>query len=161
MLERHFDRYVREHPERFEPRDGPLRAVVTRVVGQYLDCGRFENGFARLRCPDCRTEHLLAFSCQTRNFCPSCQAKRAALFAEHVREEIALAVPDRHTTFTIPRALRGLFARDHRLLGLLARCAYEAIRRTYQAYFGRTDATPGMIASIQTFAASAAATRLN
>jgi hypothetical protein len=26
--------------------------------------------------------HLIAFSCRTRNFCSSCQAKRAALFAE-------------------------------------------------------------------------------
>jgi len=24
------------------------------------------NGFARVRCPDCRTEYLLAFSCKTR-----------------------------------------------------------------------------------------------
>jgi len=36
-------------------------------------------------------------------------------------------------TFTIPRALRGLFERDRRLLSLLVRCAYEALRRTYQA----------------------------
>jgi hypothetical protein len=27
-------------------------------------------------------EYLLAFSCRTRNLCPSCQAKRAALLAE-------------------------------------------------------------------------------
>lgn len=151
LLDTHFEHYVRTHSERFEPRYGPLRHVVPRVVAQYLDCGRLTSGFARLRCPKCASEHLLAFSCQTRNFCPSCQAKRAALFAERVRNEIALPVPHRHVTFTIPKALRGLFERDRRLLGVLARSAYEALRRTYAAYFGRNDATPGVIASIQTF----------
>jgi len=151
LLDAHFERYVRTYSERFEPRHGPLRHVVQRVVAQYLDCGRLTSGFARLRCPSCGSEHLLAFSCQTRNFCPSCQAKRAALFGERVRNEIALPVPHRHITFTIPRALRRLFERDRRLLGVLSRCAYEALRRTYAAYFRRDDATPGVIASIQTF----------
>ncbi len=36
----------------------------------------FENGFARIRCPDCAEEYLLAFSCKTRELCPSCAAKR-------------------------------------------------------------------------------------
>jgi DNA-directed RNA polymerase subunit RPC12/RpoP len=35
----------------------------------------FENGFARVRCPDCREEFLLAFSCKTRELCPSCAAE--------------------------------------------------------------------------------------
>ena len=60
-----------------------LRKVVPTAVEAYLACGRLEGGFARIRCPNCRAEHLLAFSCRTRNFCPSCQAKRSALFAEH------------------------------------------------------------------------------
>ena len=37
LLDEHFDRYVRTHSERFEPRHGPLRYVVQRVVAQYLD----------------------------------------------------------------------------------------------------------------------------
>jgi ribosomal protein S27E len=35
-----------------------------------------DSGFARIRCPDCRMEHLLTFSCRTRGFCPSCHAER-------------------------------------------------------------------------------------
>ena len=85
LFEGHFEEYVRRHEARFERGSGPLRAVVERTVAAYLDCGRLFGGFARLRCPACRGEHLLAFSCQTRNFCPSCQAKRAALFAEKLR----------------------------------------------------------------------------
>lgn len=59
--------------------DGSLRPVVSGVVADYLECGRLHGGFARLRCPIYRREHLLAFSCQTRNFCPSCQGEWVAL----------------------------------------------------------------------------------
>lgn len=68
--------------------------------------------FARLRCASCKGDHLIAFSCQTRNFCPSCPAKRSALFAERICGRILSWVPDRHMTITIPKALRGLFERD-------------------------------------------------
>jgi hypothetical protein len=94
---------------------------------------------------------LLAFSCQTRNFCPSCQAKRAALLAEKLSEEILARVPHRHVVLTIPRALRGLFERERRLLGLLARTGYEAIRRAFAALVDEPAAVPGVVISIQTF----------
>lgn len=44
LLDEHFDRYVACHEERFEPRSGPLRPVVTRSVQAFADCGRLENG---------------------------------------------------------------------------------------------------------------------
>jgi hypothetical protein len=151
LLDAHLDRYVGSYEERFEPRYGPLRRVVPRTAEAFLECGRLKNGFARIRCPQCRGEHLLAFSCQTRNFCPSCQSKRAALFAEKLCAEVLAPVPHRHLVFTIPRSLRGLFERDRRLLGLLSRSAYEALRRTWAAGFEDARAVPGMVASIQTF----------
>jgi hypothetical protein len=58
--------------------------------------------------------------------------------------------------FTIPRALRGLFARERRLLGLLSRCAYEAVRQAYGAYLEDRTVVPGFVASIQTFGSLAA-----
>jgi hypothetical protein len=51
LFDRHFESYLRAHEERFEPRDGPLRAVVRESVEAYLGCGRLQGGFARLRCP--------------------------------------------------------------------------------------------------------------
>lgn len=51
MLEDEFERFVRVYDERFEHPYGFLRHVVPRVVHQYLECGRPEGGFARLRCP--------------------------------------------------------------------------------------------------------------
>lgn len=41
-----------------------------------LQCGRLEHGFLRLRCDTCHAEHLVAFSCKRRGFCPSCGARR-------------------------------------------------------------------------------------
>jgi hypothetical protein len=151
LFDRHFECYLGVHEERFEPRYGALRPVVRRSGEAFLDCGRLVGGFARIRCPSCGGEHLLAFSCRTRNFCPSCQAKRAALFAEKLSEEILAPVPHRHVVLTIPRALRGLFERERRLLGLLARTGYEAIRRAFAALVDDPAAVPGVVISIQTF----------
>ena len=151
LFDRYFDRYLGEYEERFEPRYGYLRPVVARTVSAFLECGRLQNGFARIRCPKCRGEHLLAFSCQTRNFCPSCQAKRAALVAERWLVGILAPVPHRHLIFTIPKVLRGLFQRERRLLSILTRSAYDAVRTTWATGFEDRRALPGMVISIQTF----------
>lgn len=151
LFEGHFDRYLMEYEDRYEPQYGYLRPVVPRTVSAFLECGRLQNGFARIRCPKCRGEHLLAFSCQTRNFCPSCQAKRAALVAEKMRAAILAPVPHRHLIFTIPKVLRGLFQRERRLLSILTRSAYDAVRKTWVTGFEDGHALPGMVISIQTF----------
>ena len=78
LFETHFDEVRGQWEERFERRCGFWRGFVDEQVRRYLDCGLFENGFARIRCPDCAEEYLLAFSCKTRELCPSCAAKRAA-----------------------------------------------------------------------------------
>ena len=148
LFETHFDCYVHAYEERFEPRSGPLRPVVVRSVEDFLGCGRLEGGFARVRCPKCHAEHLVAFSCRTRNFCSSCQAKRAVLFAEKLTTEILAPVPHRHWTFSIPRVLRGLVERDRRLLGMLSQTAYAAILKTFQALFDRTDVRPPAVSSL-------------
>jgi hypothetical protein len=51
-------------------------AFPPEAAAPVLSCDRLEGGFARLRCPECHAEHLVAFSCRTRNFSSSCQAKR-------------------------------------------------------------------------------------
>jgi hypothetical protein len=60
-------------------------------------------------------------------------------------------VPYRHWTFTIPKAIRGLFERERRLLGLLSRTAYDSIRKSFQTLFVRKDVRPGCVISIQSF----------
>ena len=49
--------------------------------------------------------------------------------------------------------MRGLFERDHKLLGLLSQTAYAAILKTFQAVLDRTDVCPGCVFSLQTFGA--------
>ena len=53
-----------------------LPAHVRQAFDGYLQCGRLEHGFLRLRCDTCHAEHLLAFSCKRRGFCPSCGARQ-------------------------------------------------------------------------------------
>ena len=156
LFEDRFDAFLREYDERFEHQHGPLRTVIVRVVEQYLECGRLQGGFVRLRCPSCRGEHLLAFSCQTRNFCPSCQAKRGALFAERLAEEILAPVPHRHVVFTVPKVVRGLFERERRLLAILPRCAHRAVQTLLREVVDDPRAQVGTVASIQTFGSFAA-----
>jgi hypothetical protein len=52
-----------------------LPAFVERAFRVSLDCGLLGRGFARVRCPDCGFERLVAFSCKAR-LCPSCNARR-------------------------------------------------------------------------------------
>ena len=156
ILEQHFEAYVYAYEERFEPSSGPLRSVVRRAVEAFLGCGSPQGGFARIKCPDCKTERLLTFSCRTRCLCPSCQAKRAALFAERLVEELLAPLPHRHYVFTVPVALRGVFRRERRLLRLLARSAYDAIRIEFEQLYQRHDVRAGCVLSLHTAGSYAA-----
>ena len=56
----------------------PLPDYVQQEFEAYLQCARLEHGFLRVRCESCHAEHLVAFSCKRRGFCPSCGARRMA-----------------------------------------------------------------------------------
>jgi hypothetical protein len=90
----------------FEHRCEFWRGFVDEQVWRYLDCGLFENGFARIRCPDCAEEYLLAFSCMTRELCPSCAAKRSAATATLLADEIFEEVGHAQWVFVMPKMLR-------------------------------------------------------
>ena len=48
-----------------------LPGYVEREFEDYLKCGRLEHGFLRVCCDSCHAEHLVAFSCKRRGFCPA------------------------------------------------------------------------------------------
>jgi len=104
-----FERFLLEYESRFERAYGFFRPIVKDVVEKYLDCGNPRCGFARIRCPECRTEYLLTFSWKTRGFCPSCHAKRLEEWGEWMREKLLLDVPHRQVVFVIPKMLRIFF----------------------------------------------------
>jgi hypothetical protein len=125
--------------------------VVRTTADAFLDCGRFEGGFARLRCDACGTERLLAFSFRRRGLCPSCAARTAALTAARLVESVLLPVPRRQVVLTIPKRLRIYFRVDRRLLAELARAAARAITDVVRVSTGEPRGAPGIILALQTF----------
>ncbi|MBD3870919.1 MAG: transposase [Acidobacteria bacterium] len=136
--------------DRFERRHGFWRGFVDEQVRRYLDCGLFENGFARVQCPDCYAEYLLAFSCKTRELCPSCAARRAAATAVLLREEVLEEVGHAQWVFVMPKMLRPYFLHHRELLGGLARAAWETARELMVAGTGEEGLRPGVVAVVQT-----------
>ena len=61
-----------DYDARYAKRYGPWRPIIGDVARRFLRCGDLDFGFARVRCPDCRHEMFVAFSCQQRCLCPSC-----------------------------------------------------------------------------------------
>ena len=90
-------------------------------------------------------------SSRTRNLCPSCQAKRSAVFAEWVAEHVLLDVAHHHVVFTVPKSLRGLIERERWLHGLMARAAWDTLRHALGAAALEPDGLPGAVVSLQTF----------
>ncbi|MCH7664876.1 MAG: transposase zinc-binding domain-containing protein [Acidobacteria bacterium] len=91
------------HEERFLRTHRYLRGCVEPAVYRTLDCGLFDQGVARVRCPDCRHEFLIAFSCKLRGLCPSCHQKRELLWADWAEVELLEDVAHRQVVFTIPK----------------------------------------------------------
>ncbi|HJZ12569.1 MAG TPA: transposase zinc-binding domain-containing protein [Acidobacteriota bacterium] len=149
VLFHYFDRFVGEYDLRFDKHYGKWRAVMAYVVAKYLDCGMLKNGFARIRCPCCREEYLLAFSCKGRGFCPSCSAKRSVLWGEFVRRKVLADCAHRHLVFSIPKMFRIFFLYNRKLLTELSRCAWKAIRQYFDVC-SPEGTLPGGILSIAT-----------
>lgn len=92
---------------------GPLeRRVEEQTIDRFIECGDPHDGFARIRCEACGHDYLLALSCKTRYFCPSCHQKRVRLYGEWVEQNVLAPAAHRQYVFTVPRLLRPLFSRD-------------------------------------------------
>jgi len=92
---------------------------VEREFEKFLACGLLCHGFVRVRCGDCGDERLVAFSCKTRGFCPSCTSRRMTSTAAHLVDRVLPTAPYRQWVLSLPRQVRFLLARDHGLLGEL------------------------------------------
>lgn len=103
-----------------------------------------------MRCPNCRHELFVSFSCRGRCFCPSCHEKRALEKASWVAEHGCAEVPHRQFVFTNPKRLRLYLRYDRSLLGALCQAAWRTVCTVYQATTGRPDAVPGMVEAIET-----------
>ena len=138
--------------ERFERAYGFWRGFVDEIVLAFQACGDFEGGFARVYCDECCSDYLVAFSCGRRVFCPSCAAKRAAIFGALLQEEILEEVGHVQLVFTIPKLLRGLtFSITESYWGKLSQAAWETVHELIAEAGGdRTGVRPGMVSVVQT-----------
>lgn len=82
LVSDHLHRLQTVYDDRFAREYGPWRPVVAEVADKFLAYGILEHGSARISCDDCAHEYLLAFSCKCRYFCPSCHAKRLAIWTQ-------------------------------------------------------------------------------
>ncbi len=130
-----------------------LPPYVEREFEDYLECGRLEHGFLRVRCDSCHAEHLVAFSCKRRGFCPSCGARRMAESAALLVDEVFPEQPVRQWVLSFPFPLRFLFASRPEVmtgvLGIVYRCI--ATHLIKKAGFSRKTAQAGAVTLIQRF----------
>lgn len=140
------DELARVWEERFQTTYGVLRDEVLETFDEYLDCGLLQHGAARVYCDTCKHSLLVAFSCKKRGLCPSCNAKRAVKFGEHLYDSVLERVPHRHCGFTLPKRLRVYFRYDRSLLSILFRAAAVAV----EAVQGTATQVPALVLTVQT-----------
>ncbi len=150
LVDRYYDEVKGVWEERYEHAYGLWRGFVDDVIHAFMACGDFQGGFARVLCDACQSEYLLAFSCSRRGFCPSCAAKRAAIFGALLRDEILEDVPHAMWTFSIPKMLRRYFLYDRKLLGELSRVAWETVRKLQAEAVQVEGLHSGMVCAVQT-----------
>ncbi len=130
-----------------------LPAHVRQAFDGYLQCGRLQHGFLRLRCDSCHAEHLLAFSCKRRGFCPSCGARRMADGAAWLVDQVLPERPIRQWVLSFPFPLRFLLATHPALIGRVLGIVYRVIagHLIRQAGFTQQSARTGAVTLIQRF----------
>jgi ribosomal protein S27E len=130
-----------------------LPGYVQREFEDYLKCGRLDHGFLRVRCESCHTEHLVAFSCKRRGFCPSCGARRMAESAALLVDEVLPEQPMRQWVLSFPYQLRFLFASRPEIMGRVLGIVHRVIATHLVRKAGYTHdrARTGAVTLIQRF----------
>ncbi len=145
LVSDHFRAFHAAYEERFAETYGDWRPVVREVADKFLECGVLDHGFARVRCGACTHEYLLAFSCKARYFCPSCHAKRMAVWTLWLEDSLLVAgVPHRQVVLTIPKRLRPWCLYRRTLLGDLARVAARTVTTAVRALTGEPALAVGI-----------------
>ena len=136
-----WDDFQAQYEASYRKAHGPLRSDAIEVVEKFYRCGDLAQGFTRLHCKDCGHEKLLAFTCKTRGYCPSCHQRRSLETADWIAKDITFNVPHRMYVFTIPRVLRAIFRKRRKLLTHLFLQSIEALKLWMQTSLGTTSWT--------------------
>lgn len=137
-----------------------LPYFVKRELREFLGCGILAKGFLRVRCPQCRHDRVVAFSCRRRGFCPSCGGRRMAKKAAHLVDHVFPDVPVREWVLSLPHRIRYRLAYDQDActiaLRAFIRTVFTDLRRRAKRRHGVINGKPGGITFIQRFASSLA-----
>lgn len=126
-------------------------SFIEKELRKFLGCKILGRGFARVVCPSCKQEHLLAFSCKSR-VCPSCWSRRAADFAATTVGQVLPEVPYRQLVISFPWAMRLALAFQPTFLTEVFRCFVRSVLSWFRLRARRRgirDGTPGAILLIQ------------
>jgi hypothetical protein len=115
VVQEHLETFLGEGAARSEHGFG-YPAYVKEEFEAFLRCGLLQAGFSRLVCESCEREHLVAFSCKSRGFCPSCMGRRMTDTAKYLVENVLPVAPYRQWTLAFPRAIRFPLLRDREKL---------------------------------------------
>ena len=134
----------------------PLPDFVVKEFREYLKCGILAHGFLRVQCESCHNEHLVAFSCKRRGFCPSCGGRRMSETAIHLVDQVLPVKPIRQWVMTFPIQLRLLLAIRPQLMGEVLHITHSAISSYLckKAGLKKSNAKTGAVTLIQRFGGS-------
>ncbi len=118
---------------------------------EYLECGRLEHGFFVSVATERHHEHLVAFSCKRRGFCPSCGARRMVETAALLVDDVLPHKPIRQWVLSSPYSLRFLLASNpqvvSKVLGIVNRViSTHLIKKTG---FKKATAHTGAVSLLQ------------
>jgi hypothetical protein len=140
---------VRRHGEDLDAAGLVHRPVEAEVLERFLDCGDLHKGFARVYCDQCGHDYLLAYSCKTRYFCPSCHQKRMLAYGEWLEDNVLAPVPHRQYVFALPKLIRLFFRYRRPYLGELCRLVAALLKAGFKVM--APQGQPAFVLYVQTF----------
>lgn len=134
----------------------PLPDFVTKEFEEYLRCGLLCHGFLRTQCESCHHEHLVAFSCKRRGFCPSCGGRRMSETAAHLVDAVLPINPIRQWVISFPFPIRLCLAVRPKIMAKALNITHTAISAYYRkkAKLPKSNAKTGAVTLIQRFGGS-------
>ena len=134
----------------------PLPDFVIKEFEEYLRCGILAHGFLRAQCESCHFEHLVAFSCKRRGFCPSCGARRMCETAAHLVDSVLPVQPIRQWVLSFPFQIRLCLAVRSKIMARALEITHSVISKYYRNKVGlsKVKAKSGAVTLIQRFGGS-------
>lgn len=128
-----------------------LPLFIHREFEEFLKCGLPEHGFVRTFCAACHYSGVVAFSCKTKSFCPSCLAKRMNNEAYYITKYIIPEVPTRQWVISFPWKLRYLLAHNAKLTNHFLKIFINTLDQFQRKRSGFSNSKTGSVTVIQKF----------